>query len=656
MESCFDVNKKSDLGISSELGGTVVFVALSLLSLFMLVSVVIDLSLLSESKERSQSFAQLATLSAVEQYFAVDKSLTETEKRVAATKRVNEVLATNSIIISKTVEKEGKIENGMAPNVVLYGVDIPTEKDAVLEPGRWYFVETEGMSECGGKPPCFVRSETTSESVNAFRLQGNFYRYVSSSFVRFVNGSDLMPVKVSTIATVIPRHGVFMIDLSPSVVRETHLLPEGAASIGVKPSEFGFTLSSENPHLTGLGATDAIWAGMDDTRPETPVADNYDKVHYKDDYISKKLLSDNEYMLSSDHKEHHPDPIANTKYASGNTNTWARVDAFRDPSYAGPEPLKTIFNGLKYAMESFDKRKVGGDKIGFMFYDDQLDWQRVVLPTSDFEYLKSLLDFDDGDLSSLSSDSPTIAQSDLIVYNKGLERIIRHKLFPSGNSFTNMRMALAEGMTMLANAESELVNSSDFLTFIGDGLTNCSAYLSPHCGNDYTHYQDSMLRLGELVTSKIIDTMVPIHVIMVGQEVGPHTVAVSLPSDGENKCLTDTEARLAGIPYAMGGDVNGHAFPTVSAASSAFDNRDTVPFYQTSFDMYEIARITGGVWAPIRPTSFTQDACPTVSCTPTLKRLTEDPLCRDYEAQIKYYIDKIISNNPYVIVDVDSDS
>lgn len=630
-----------------EIGGTMAFMAIFLFVLIMFTAIVIDLSLLAGSKDRAQSFAQIATLSAVEQYFASDSNLTEMEKRNAAVARVNEVIATNNI----TTPRMFGTEEGKPPEVKLSSATNIKNTDATLEPGRWYFVETDTGSECGGKPPCFVAATTDTESVNAFRLNGNFYTYVTSSFGKIVTGSNTIPITVSTVATVIPRHGIFMVDLSSSTIRETHLLEDDATKIGVTASEFGFTLSSDNPNIHNSNVTsqttDNIWTALDDTRPNTNIPDaNYNKIHYKSDYIKKKLLSDTEYTKSEDYKKHHPSPYVG-EYSTGTKNIWARVDVFRDGYYKGPQPLTTIFAGLKYAIESFDKRKVGGDQIGLMFYDEQLEWPRIVEPTADFRYLKSMVDFTDADLSTLHSDLSNIQRSDLMD-DVGLEKIIRHNLFPSGTAFTDMPKALSQASNMLRDARADqLVDSSDFIVFIGDGLTNCiqTRTHGQVCADTYTRYAKSMSNLQAITLSEnFVNANIPIHVIMVGNEVGPHTAAVSLPNSTE--CLTDTEARLAGIPYVIGGTDSGTLL-------DSFDNRKDTPFYQASFDLYKIALATRGIWAPMRPVAASCPNKPSISCSPTPSRITEDPLCRNYAEQIQDYMDKIISSNPYVIVDVE---
>ena len=71
------------------------------------------------------------------------------------------------------------------------------------------------------------------------------------------------------------------------------------------------------------------------------------------------------------------------------------------------------------------------------------------------------------------------------------------------------------------------------------------------------------------------------------------------------------------------------------------------PFYEANRQMYDIARLTAGIWGPLRPTGV---ACnPANSCAPGNQRTT-DPECRSYPEQVNAYMKRIIGENPYQIV------
>lgn len=713
---------------SNERGAILILTAILLVAVFSLAALAIDLTAAASKAQRSRQYVKLAALAALEEYN--DAEGTHSQKMVAAVARANEIADVNVVL-------------GFSGNADPNTID-QNEEGAFLEAGKWFYAALESSDPCSGDYPCFVEGADDSSPPNAFRISGNLHDSYNPIFARAAWGKDAsIGIKVSATASVVPRHACFLVDLSPSMVRETHQL-------NGQGSEFAFMLQSDNP---GLSASrhDSDWAELGATAPVRGSAMTVENEHYQDDYELRSTLSDANFFVGEDNygnqidfSEHHYDPGAEPLYAVNNGFNY-RVDVFRDGIYNGPEPLRTVFEGLKRAIEIFKARSVAGDKVCLIFYDQQLSWTRIVKLTDDFDYLEQFVDWDQlGD--------PTL----------GFERAMQHALFPDRSGKTDMALAVSEAMKQFAAEKDAAVPTSDFMVLIGDGLTNCrncpdlnedidqnedgdidypdswktlfceddgalcssycqsasSSYqsfceqafgsipsscpppsadcentdlngdgqrtrddynkwlsdyndangcLSKGCNNSPVHYWYAMNELKEFVEEYVYPSLTPVHVIMVGQKAGPHTVDVPSEEDSD-VCLTDSEARSLDEPLvkplATTWDCSsGSCWGTYTedGSSSTVTDLDfrtawNDAFYQVNKDMYDIAVMTGGIWGPIRPqgpSCSPSDSPPSCGDSEGVVdgRRMLDPYCRTTTQQIRDYMIKIIGQNPYTIVD-----
>ena len=161
-----------------------------------------------------------------------------------------------------------------------------------------------------------------------------------------------------------------------------------------------------------------------------------------------------------------------------------------------------------------------------------------------------------------------------------------------------------------------------------------------------------MTELHDYVATGLYPKSIPFHVVLAGANVRPHTLAWK-NGDG---CLTDEEARKSDppLPFVQGGGAANDA-----AEKVAFDNMsESNPFYEVNVDMYKLARMTGGIWGPlrVRPKSNECASQPTACDTSygpsvTPKRLEYN--CDgspDDTSVIADYIDDIMGSNPFMIV------
>ena len=385
-------------------------------------------------------------------------------------------------------------------------------------------------------------------------------------------------------------------------------------------------------------------------------------------------------------KDLHPNPDDNLNYKvyQDGDRKYAFVDGYTDKDgmnggrlkYSGPEPLHTVMIGLNAAMKEFKARQVAGDRACLIFYNKRMPWPGVVQLTDQFDYLISLTDSTppvDGIKADDDDTDPTDSAT-------GLELLIRHGLIPGGQdaNFTNTPLALTEASNQLKNGNKNGSFSSDFVVSISDGVTNCYDVSDKDhpgkydCQNDYTHNSSSITNVTSVVQNAFKNKNIPIHWIMVGNSIAPHTMKYQAPGEPSGTCLTDEEARLKNVPMVRGGWA-GAEFDTTKFPWSyqpgvtgdvAFQSMSpTSPFYQSNLMAYDLASKTRGLWGPIRPRA---DGCsktttPPKDCTHSITETDAwksedavqktDPYCRTPEEQMKDYMDRIIGDNPFSLVE-----
>lgn len=711
----------------SESAAVLPLVLLLMVAMLTFLAFVINTGFLTLTNEQSKHYARFAALAAIENYFdtlACDdgaggsRNCSPQERYDSALARVNTVFAENYLFGAS-----GSKASIVAPD------DSDAANQAVLEPGTWYASQVEDengdpINPPCGPSPCFEPLAYPLESTfqidnthpNAFRIAGKMYEAAPSRFGYSFLGSSQWEYDVKATATLVPRRGCILVDVSTSMVRDTHVnwnynvidyynwreaghpvgfgpLEDGMAGFG---NEFAFHIdscdfASANPMDWIVDPQCGRYYWMNQMKPVRGANPAVDTEHYEDDYIEKVVLSDLDYGTYLN-RDLHPDPYnpvppnePGSLYQIGDTNLRYKIDSFflspTSGSYEGPQPLEAVFQGIQAAIRTLKNRRVGGDMLCVVFYDQGLAWPRVLNITDDFDALLEYTRFNDLDDAGNSLHPDGIA-SDPIGQNAhfgedggnpvGFELIARHHLFPGAGAFTSTLTALQEGLRQLTYMQDvSQVPSSDFLVLVGDGLTNCTSCpadcdtcshtCNPPCQNSYTLYQNSMAEINWFVTEKIEPRNIPIHALLMGS-VRPHTKFIyGINEDGEAKCLTSQEAMAVGyLPVDGGVFIDGTyvANPTSSQLSQSFQMPgDDYAFQQVNYDLANIVRRTGGIWAPVRPQVGTPGSCTEPSapdnCGAAGSRQYNDPYCRPIGEQVVAYFEDILRTNPFSLVEVD---
>lgn len=437
-----------------------------------------------------------------------------------------------------------------------------------------------------------------------------------------------------------------------------------------------------------------------------PASDSrYATTRYRDDYVKVQVLGDEDYTKSPNEEflKYHPNPAGDnrlpgfqtTKTANNKSTSkgqWYRID-MNDAAgdYKGPEPLTSTLNGVHDAIEKFRDNRINGDRVSAIFFDTEISWPRIFLPTSDFDYILKVLNFDDG-YGAFGKPSPAgepldDANNDGHLDNginladtskRGFVQAIRHQLFPGVDRFgvdiyTNTGAALALASTMLNLASASTTPSQDDIVLITDGLANCVTG-SPFCANNYIAFRVAYQNIFTTLIPNIRNRNVSINTLLVGDTVKPHTILQTNPNN-LSECLTDEVSRLLnkqGIsdhPFVAGGIEGAPTSicganscstvapypgdPIFSAISRYNEMSAAKPFYDANLYAYQLSASTEGLWIPIRPPGIKvgTNCPPPPACTDTPIRVEYDPACRTRKEQVQQGIEKLVGTVPFMLVE-----
>jgi len=406
----------------------------------------------------------------------------------------------------------------------------------------------------------------------------------------------------------------------------------------------------------------------------------------------------------------------------------AQVDA-SGATYVGPEPMMTVFSGLNTIVDKFKERAVVGDQLCLIFFDQRIDWPRFFLLSDDFDYMKEVVDFESSGGTKLNPaygfanaikhrifPSFDSQQDILLAVSAATTEFDRVRQLNPGMPSSDFIVLIGDGLNTCFKctpSDSDFdwdgdgkVSSSDKTQFDGcyagtipfaqcgwadsnnnnrvyidpddqaeftkafnDPMNNCTAYgpsNGKNCNNTFGNYFIGMNQLKTFVQEEVAaERKIPIHVIALGANVEPHSVAIRDPLDPA-KCLSDYSIRAKGLTDGVvkrqlnsnGTEMScnadsGGGITCDNDAVNAFWNRSKVnPFYRVNRDLYDIAAMSGGLWAPLRPPDVGCSSAEQTNgkCAADGTKVSTDPFCRTKTEQITKYMEEIMGQNPFTVV------
>lgn len=632
-------------------GGFLVTFAILLPIVIGFVAFAIDLSIGMESGRQARDFTKLATLKALEGYYACSASSCPThDDRMKAARR-----GAQSILNSLENETVGK----NSERIVDAKAELSTSPDAQfrLKAGCW---TTAGFAERG--------TSNCSEEHNpgAMQIEGK-YPFVTEAIFGKIFGKDHYAQYVRVTSQVIPRHIYFLVDASGSVVRDNF-----------KTERYEDFAYYDQAVTGGEGLPiHTFWynSKLQECDKKTPSEND---AICKEMYVAKAILNDTDYDEAL--YPHHPNP---SRYPTGVNSGGHQV--YRINKIVSPQPLTDIFAGVNKAIHTINDHKIAGDRVGVIFFTNRISWPRMTNLTDDLDYLERFTDFttnknilDDTkeikpngeEALKISTEGQPAVEVSQILPSTGFEKAIRHGLFPiEPPAFTNIKEALTAALDQFDKNDDGSDVARSVILF-SDGIQNCAndpCSGGKFCGNTYQCYIQGMPELRNIVMARMTgENLIPFHMFPIGNSVEPHTKIILKKEGG---CYTDSNFRIEtdssikkdSLGFVLGStDGSGNScriqntYSTDPTCSAAFKNDG---FHQPLQDLYELAVATQGVWAPLRPqgtgtncSKSTDQSCIDDSSNKREIRV-HDPLCRTYAEQIDDYMQEIVGINPFRVVE-----
>ncbi|MBL7663471.1 hypothetical protein JNK13_12050 [bacterium] len=678
-------------------GVILILTALLAFAMLTLVALVIDIGILSSSSSQQQRQAEYIGLAALYEYSrtAADENGSLLPKVNRAITRANYIAGRNSIVGLPGVENAnlcGQIsEEGTCAKE-------PANTNGTIVFGRWYPSRPSTCSEKKGKAcpcgvaatPCFLEipaNDLKTKSANAVKInfQTANQNPIRTYFARVI-GSNEHLLSSSAIVTMVARHMMFLVDLSSSVDNETHApaatpppdpnyaKSESAFAIDPSGGLAACASANSNPCIdANLGDPECLMLGPNGSanpnnlqnktyygmsRRRASCADAYCNEtwrHFRDDYrcqiVDGKLYLFDEYRHAGTH--------------------------------LGPSPLTPILNGIQQALDEFESRGVPSDRVGAIGFASPRELNAQIFSIR--EIPMSPVD---------TSDGSNFSRLRQITDPENIPEQMNGLFFPIPTStYTDGPGLLEYVATKFAEAKLE-EESSDRIIYFTDGLFNCikagSVGAPPfdrRCRNSAEFVARSIWESGQVVTNSLMQSRITLDMFLFGNSsVGPHTIVYKDPVAGNSQaaCVDDDAARQLGLSWVNASpgldSAKGFPYSPSDGLLNAWANNQTIYFANSLYDYF--VKDTGGIWVPIRPCWDEGAGCVNLvdeyrynsdcdhffnqgrtrflnnsSCIPggggqipSGCRLQFDPFGRSVDDQVTAGMEKILNNNPLVVV------
>jgi hypothetical protein len=670
-------------------GSILILTAFLLVAIMGFTAIVIDIQIASNSQAKLRRTAEYVALGALEAFLSEPANIENPNAKLdGALERAKTIsgIPENFMLAKAFLEDKTDTQDLLCLINNDPGCEGDANKNGSLVAGRWHFVGPDrnnngiycevgeytqdilspdcpcvggvGSGEGWYGAACFEPFSNPSDPnnpPNAFRvnLQTKSDSHIKTLFASVI-GHETLSVRASATASVVPRHAMFLVDLSPSIHEDTHLtnrlIPppdvDDLDSFYADNSESAFLLDSRTtcrPRLDCSAEYSCRVSNLDtlfNRYMEGPrdLSEEYPPTkHFRSDYQCARAPVYRENGVV----------VRNEQYL---LDTYRNINPI-DPNnfYDGPEPLTSILAGINEALAEFENRAVSGDLVGIIGFDETTDIVAMnpnqilrnfplISPGSPgFNMMKELTDVTNPDYNALTEQ-------------------IKHLFIPRPGKWTNIPMAILEAQNQLGQAPGAETAES-FVVLFSDGMGNatlenfgsggpandtiCTYDLraTPNCNtasnpnhratwdeatfhwvsmkHNFTFLVNELNRLS-FTNNPIIrsykDQNIAFNVFLFGNSVAPHTL---LLANGEGECLTDLQARKNGFSFVDIG-VTGCApyyHNPESSNPSWFDNdcrnthvrgqylnyiNGTSPFTYAN-TLYYATVLTNGFWAPIRP-------------------------------------------------------
>jgi hypothetical protein len=239
-----------------------VIIVLICMILFLFAGLAIDSSILATSKAQQRHSAEYISLAALKAYMS-DPSNDFGDKLDSAILRAREIAGSN-LMLAQPFQKTKTQGNLLGSNTRAFSTD-----NGTITPGIWHF--NPGTTACAGTicpcnaaqewaTPCFEKIDPRNNSkmakLNSFQVtfKTDNDSPIRALFTQFV-GTKEQSLQSTATTAIVPKHVVFLMDISRSSQWETHLPLE--MTRGASPTPEVFSIRDQILGLGGINAFEA---------------------------------------------------------------------------------------------------------------------------------------------------------------------------------------------------------------------------------------------------------------------------------------------------------------------------------------------------------------------------------------------------------------
>ena len=631
-----------------ECGVTFVLFAILLFAIVGFLALAIDVFILSSSKSQHHHTTEQAALGAMQVYLDAQKNGdTASACLTKAAQRASSIVgnASDTWLGSSQFVDTTDTQNDVGTS------DSPGANGTVT-PGRWYFEGTDcstapasGSCACAGGAfvgSCFETVDTSTRAT-AIKIDLKLTSPIKNSLGKMLGSPTSGPTKSSAIASQIPRRGVFLIDLSPSIVEDTHKRNETPVLVNPTDEEYQYSFyPNPNKNCECASVKKLICNGGVDEYSRT----SGDPSKLWDGYFHKwdQGLSDSwPYIRSigevrggdTNQTKHY---VKDYKCCDGEffgTDDNRNVPDYVLDVYSDPQPLNDVLSGIHQAMDSFTLRSVSGDQLGIIGFDDELlrsrasfeckngscknigtDWDYSMFnsdATSD-QYRRFFNATDTTSTMRVNDrlDSNSDGEIDVWLFPRSVastQYVTRSIFSPKTSTVPSYVNSYAPrphtDLPLALNTAAGLFDvsqrSENFVVLFSDGLTNCASdmlasttfptiggtvvkqEISSRCWPNDLLFNASMTQVRNVIDNSFVKNKISLHVVLIGNAVSPHTLVYR----NDAACMSDSTARTLSKPF-----VN---IPTTGAGSSYND-----AIFLGPNALWSEVKKTSGFWIPVR--------------------------------------------------------
>ncbi len=668
---------------ASEAGAIIILIAVAIGVLLGMLALTIDIMLASSAKNQVSVVSENAAMAAMDGFISLDQNVPLNQRLDAAITRANSILGANSIVgLGRGSGILGSLELKLS-DCGSSTCDGGVGGDVI--PGRM-FQQAPPSGTCGAELccehyPCFRPNKMADTAVSAFQVRTRILTPLRAFFSSVIGSAPLV-VEGRGTSMQISRFGYFLLDVSDSIVGDTHksawpicrngdpetqpcydnfhLTPYYSATrqvLNTAPTQFGFPVGvvtsascpSGNFNIGcwlywGVGGT----PGLEASRPA-----NLGVWATPPWSLIKRYQNDYTAASSS---------LTLTDYQGGvATTAQYRIDSYSLDSTGTrrAEPLFSVLDGANGAIQAFSDRQVAGDKAALAAFDTEVfpasATTRVFPLAGGSNHFDDLLKATRTKYQGTGWDNST--------------NFLRKFLFPRPTldtpSSTNIALALQRALNDIA-ADPTSQFAQSFVVLVTDGMSFCD--LAGSCDSTYTGWKRVM---DEITTDIIPDYAVAgiqLHIIFVGSRLGPHTLNFASQLYPGN-CMDAQEIADYGKPVVLGDDCRADPDPNAACQTSMTNALyDRGYFLEPNTYLYNWAAATGGGFFPIRPVDTSPNAAPpgqparnAAAGVPRLcdipinaepgdyQKQMYDPMGRTVQDQVKAAFDAIMRAAPFAL-------